>query len=335
MCEPVIRLAVIGVAHQHAAYVFDELGHQPAVQLVAVADPDRQLAAHYAERFDVPSYGDGTALLADHEVDVVATAAVFGDRGRVIVNALQAGAHVLADKPLCIHDDELDEIERWASQTGRVVSVMFEKRHYPVTQALHRLITEGTLGELALFASTGPHTLNQPARPPWFFERHTYGGILCDLAVHDVDLVLWLAGLTQGTVTGFSANGSVPEHPGFADHGVLALQSGSVLATIDVHYLTPAAAARHGDYRMRVVGTQGNAEVGFTTDELVVTTNRRAPWHPSLLPRRRPAEDFFTSLAAGQNPEVATAASVAATRVALAAQRSADGGGQPVDWCCQ
>src|SRR5690606_26439043 len=127
-------------------------------------------------------------LLTDHEVDVALVAGVYTRRADAVVAALGAGAHVLADKPLCTSLDQLAAAERAAADSGRHVSVVLEKRFYPATLALRRLLADGVLGEPALVASTGPHKLRQRSRPAWFLQRGGYGGIAADLPVHDIDL---------------------------------------------------------------------------------------------------------------------------------------------------
>ncbi|AYY14003.1 gfo/Idh/MocA family oxidoreductase [Actinobacteria bacterium YIM 96077] len=327
-----IRLAVAGMAHQHVLYIFDELAHQPGVELVAVAEPDPALLARYEDRCGgVPAYGDHREMLSAHDPDIVAVAGVYTHRADVVADALRAGAHVIADKPLCTSLEQLERIEQAARETGGVVSVLFEKRGYPVTLAARRLLATGTLGELTLVASTGPHVLRHRERPPWFFSG-AYGGVLGDLAVHDVDMVLAITGARDGYVVGSTGNRAHPQYPEFHDHGAMLLVAGPVTATIDAHWLAPEAAAGSGRYVMRLVGTGGTAEMRWTDGELEVATHERDTWLEPLPTGARPAEDVVTALAAGRPPEVGTAESLAATRLALLAQRSADRGGVVEPW---
>ena len=323
-----LRLAVIGAAHSHVRYALDEVPLRADLALVAGADPDPATAGRYAGEFGVPAYDDHRRLLDELRPDVVMIAGIYSDRAEAIVDSLRAGAHVLADKPLCTTLAELDAIETAQRETGRIVSLLLEKRNYPETLAARALLDDGSLGELVQVASTGPHKLNRPTRPDWFLTRKGYGGILGDLAVHDIDLVLLLSGATEGTVVGL-ADRTDPE---FALHGSLLLRSGAVDATIEVNWLTPAASPYHGDYRMRLTGTEGTAELFWAQNKLIAATTDRSPWEVELPPRRRPAADAFDALTVGREPETTTAAGFAATRVALLAQESADAGGVVVPW---
>jgi predicted dehydrogenase len=304
-----LRLAVLGAAHSHVRYALDEADLRDDVELVGVSDSDHR------------------RLLEEQHPDVVMVADVYADRGAAIVDALAAGAHVLADKPLCTDLGQLDAIEKAARASGRTVSLLLEKRHYPETLAARALLDAGELGELVQVASTGPHKLNRSSRPEWFLRRETYGGILGDLAVHDVDLVLLLSGATGGTVAGATERSGE-----FDRYGSLLLRAGAVTATIEVNWLTPAASPWHGDYRMRLTGTRGTAELFWAQGRLVVTTDDAPPHQVELPPGRRPAEEALDAFVAGREPEAGTAASLLATRVALLAQESADGDGAVATW---
>ncbi|SKC72817.1 Gfo/Idh/MocA family protein [Krasilnikoviella flava] len=325
-----IRVAVAGMAHPHTAYALDELEHGP-FQLVGTSDPDPAARERWTPP-GVRAYADHRELLAATEPDVVAAFGVYGGRAAVVVDALRAGAHVISDKPLCTTLDDVVAIEEEVERTGRWVSVVLEKRWHPVTLAARRLLAAGALGDLALVAATGPHKLLPDTRPSWFFTRDGYGDLLGDLPVHDVDLVLALSGAASGTVSGLAPRRPLPEHPEWSDSGALLLAAGEVTATVEAHWVWPAASDVHGRYRMRLTGTLGTAELDWARDRLHVVTHDRASWDEPLGPGLRPTQDAFAAVAAGREPEVTTAASVRASRVALLAARSARHGGRVEAW---
>jgi predicted dehydrogenase len=326
-----MRLAIAGLAHGHVQAIFDEIERWDDLQLVAIADPDPALVERYNAPYGVPAYGDHREMLADHRPDLVGVAAVYNQRATIVADALRAGAHVLVDKPLCTTLEELDDIEAALAGATGVVSVLFEKRFYGSTLAVRQLVANGELGEIVQIAATGPHKLNRPTRPEWFFHRETYGGVLGDLAVHDVDLTLLFSEATSGWVSGTTADG-VPDRTGFSDHGTAFLRAGGVVASLEVNWLTPAASPYHGDYRMRLTGTLGTAELFFARGVVEVVTDKRPPWTIEVPENGRVAGETIGSLLRGEPPEVDTAASLAATRVALLAQRSADNDGEVTSW---
>lgn len=326
-----IRLAVAGAAHGHVRYALDEADRRAGIELVALSEPHRDDRERWTPP-GVPSYADHAEMLQAHTPDVVAACGVYGERADVVVEALHAGAHVIADKPLCTELEDLGRIAAAAATTGRHVSLMLEKRWYPGTLAARRLVEDGVLGTLALISSTGPHQLRRRTRPPWFFRRDSYGDLLGDLPVHDVDLVLALTGATGGTVTGVAPRRPFADAPEFCDSGALVMTAGEVTATIEAHWLWPDASTVTAPYRMRLTGTEGVADIDWWTGEVSVRTDTPDAWRPSTPAGLRPAEQALTALAAGTAPEVATAESLAASRVALLAARSAHSGSRPLNW---
>lgn len=333
-----MKVAILGAAHQHVEYALSEVRHREELELVSAGEPDAALRERFLGDLSgegIPLYDTADELLAAHDVDVALIAGIYSERAAQAVAALEAGAHVLADKPLCTSLEQLERIRAAAETAQRHVSIVFEKRFYPATLALRRLLRDGALASTAMVASTGPHKLNQAARPEWFLNPVTYGGIAGDLPIHDIDLVLDLvaeqAGATplEGTVSALVGNARATEHPGFDDHVSLLLQAGDVPATIEANWLGPEAADVHGHYRMRVTGALGTAEVDWAYHRLTATTHDRPTWEEPLGPAQRPAQYFFDALLGGREPAVTTAASLQATEVALKAQISARDGGAP------
>jgi predicted dehydrogenase len=315
------RIAIAGAAHSHVAYATAEVDRLDEVTLVAVADPSRETAERWASPYGAKVFTDHQQMLREVEPDVVMVAGIYGDRGQVVVDALSAGSHVIADKPLCTTLAELDVITEAARRTGRHVTVLFEKRYYPVTLAAREIADQ--LGTIHGVTSSGPHKLNRPSRPDWFFERERYGGLLNDLAVHDIDAALLFTGLTSGTVSGATVDGL---------YGVATLSGPGALITAGVDWMNPAGSPVHGDYRMKLIGTSGTAELLWARHRLVLTTQDAAPYDVPLPAGYRPAELPLQALAAGNEPDITTERSILATRLALLAQQSAEHGGVPIDW---
>lgn len=327
-----IRIAIIGAAHPHVEYVLDELRRDERrdFTLVGVYDPDPVIAEQYARSHGVPAFADSEGLLAE-EIDIAVIAGIYGARGDHVISALRAGAHVLADKPLCTSLDELDAIEIAAREEGRSVNLLLEKRGYPETIAALSVVRSGELGDIHGITSSGPHKLNVDTRPEWFFDRCQYGGILADLAVHDLDAALMFVSLDAGAVRGVTA-GSLENAADFELFGVASVSAPNLVITSEVSWLTPQASDIHGDYRLRIVGTRGTAEVFWARGRVDVTTSERQSRNLELPRGFRPAEQALDAFAVGDVPQIGTRESVSATRLALLAQRSADQQGALQVW---
>jgi predicted dehydrogenase len=324
-----IRFSIAGLKHPHVEYLIEEVARRSGdVQLIAIADSDSVLRERFSRRLGVTAaYFDYREMLARERLDAVGVVAVYGERAEIIRYCLAAGVHVISDKPLCTRLADLTAIEAEWRKSGCILSVMLEKRFYPPTLAMREILADNGLGELALAWCSGPHQLRRPTRPAWMFQRKSYGGILNDLAVHDVDLLLWLTGARSGHVQGFTGNKGNKDLSEFEDHGQLCLRTDDgLLAAIEVHWLGPEAAPYHGDYRMVLTGTEGTAELRWTHDELVVSTHRVPPRKVDLPRIQYPASDFFAAILAGKEQEILAEEIFIATKVVLLAQATANSG---------
>jgi predicted dehydrogenase len=323
-----LRMAVAGLRHPHVETMLAEADRKE-VDLVAISDTDQDVRAERAAALGVPGHPDHRALLG-LAPDVLAVAAVNCDRAQIIVDALAAGCHVLADKPMCTTLADLDAIDRAARRSSGSLTLLLEKRWYPETQACIAVVEQGELGDVVAIEASGPHRLRPSTRPAWMFDPLRYGGLLNDLAVHDLDLAR-LFGRYTGTVSAGTITAVVrtsrSDPPGFADHGaaLVAFDGGPVMQA-SVDWLSPESAPYHGDYRMRLTGTRGTADLRWRERRLTVATDDRPPRELALGPPPRAAAAVFDALLAGDPLEPDLDDSIEATRLALLAQHAADTG---------
>ena len=323
-----IRFGLAGLQHPHLEYLLKEIAGRPDdVRIVALAEDDPAIRESFAGRLGVKAYADYREMLAIEELDAVGVISINGVRGRVVANCLDAGLHTIADKPLCTTLADLDLVESAWRRSGKMLSMLLDKRFYAPTMAARELLATGELGELVLAWASGPHRLRRSTRPDWMFRKETYGGILNDLCIHDVDLLLWLSGAKSGSVQGFAGNRAHPDLPEFQDYGQIHLRTESgLLATSEAHWLSPEAAPYHGDYRMVLTGTEGTAELRWAFDELLVATNTQPPELRKLPDAGSVAGDFFDAILTGGEPVVRAEELLTATKVALLAQSTVNSG---------
>jgi predicted dehydrogenase len=327
-----IDIAIIGAAHPHVEYVLSEIANRTDVRVVAVADRDAARRAELERRTMAPGYADPSALLNAHQVQAAAVFTEFGLRAPIVVELLRRGIFAIADKPMAVTMEQLGLIEE--ALAGRdLLTLLLEKRFYPVTLALRSIIDSGELGDVVSITATGPHKLIPSRRPAWMFEPSTYGGILADLTVHDIDLALWLTGYTSGTVSGWVSPIPAAGTTNFPALGraILACDDGPQCA-IEVDWIQPEASPRHGDYAMRISGTKGRADVLFAENRLLVETETRSRREVDLPPGASPAGFAFDHLVRGETLQIPTMDALRATRIAILAQESAANGGQPMRW---
>ncbi len=120
-------------------------------QLLAVASRSQESADAYARNWKIPrTHGSYEALLADPEIDVIYNPLPNHLHAEWTIKAVEAGKHVLCEKPLALSVDEVDAIAAAAQKYGRVVAEAFMYRHHPQTLKVQELVKSGSLGTLKL-----------------------------------------------------------------------------------------------------------------------------------------------------------------------------------------
>ena len=154
---------------------------------VVTRAPVRQAAAQ-ADWPGVPVYDSLTEMLAEGRVDAVTITTPPASRQQLVLQALDAGVHVVADKPFAPTAADARELERAARAAGRLLNVFHNRRWDADLRTLARVIADGELGQVwrvhSRFDADDPDTL----------ERGPSGGLLRDLGSHLVDQMLWLLG---------------------------------------------------------------------------------------------------------------------------------------------
>jgi len=218
----------------------------------------------FEKRFpDVPRVADRKQLLEDESIDLILISAIPADRASLAIEAMEHGKDVMVDKPGCTTAEQLMAIKECVERTGRIWSIDFSERFEvaSVTRAA-QLVAEGAIGKVVQTVGLGPHRLNKATRPSWFFQRERYGGILCDIASHQIDQFLYFTGSTDATVTLASVgNYANPETAELQDFGEIALNSGTAHGYIRVDWYTPDALPTWGDGRLTILGTEGTIEL--------------------------------------------------------------------------
>jgi xylose dehydrogenase (NAD/NADP) len=132
----------------------------PKVELVAVASRMEARAEEYAKTWEIErAYGSYEALLADPEIEAVYISLPNTMHCEWSIKALEAGKHVLCEKPLSRHTAEVEAAFDAAERTGRLMSEAFMYRHNPQTKRVKELVDEGAIGELRLVRSAFGYSL--------------------------------------------------------------------------------------------------------------------------------------------------------------------------------
>jgi predicted dehydrogenase len=130
------------------------------VELVAVASREQSRADAYAREWEIPrAYGSYEALLADAEIEAVYISLPNTLHCEWSIKAMEAGKHVLCEKPLSRDPDEVSAAFDASDRTGMLMSEAFMWRHNPQTKKLKELVEGGAIGELRLVRSVFSYSL--------------------------------------------------------------------------------------------------------------------------------------------------------------------------------
>lgn len=189
-----IRLGIVGTGAISQVVHVPILTERADVNVMALADADPHKAKTLAERFGVPRVMEWEALVEDPELDAVVLTTPNHLHEGMGVRALEAGKHVMLERPLASTSEGAKHIVEVAERTGRILMLGMPHRFRPEVSALRNLVAEGELGQLY---SVRGSWMTRPAtvtRPTWRQRRDTGGGALIDLGVPALDLCLWLTG---------------------------------------------------------------------------------------------------------------------------------------------
>ena len=256
--------AVTGLDHGH---IFGQTNGllEAGGTLRYVYDSDPKRAAAFVEKYPQAKAVDALErILDDPEIRLVAAAAVPCDRGPLGVRVMEAGKDYFTDKTPFTSLEQLETARESAARTGRKYMVYFSERlHVECAVFAGELIAQGAIGRVVQVLGLGPHRLNAPSRPAWFFERAKYGGILCDIGSHQIEQFLFYAGAKDATVTEAAvANHANPDYPELEDYGHANLIADNGATNhFRVDWYTPDGLRTWGDGRTFILGTKGYIEL--------------------------------------------------------------------------
>jgi predicted dehydrogenase len=261
--KPTIRFSAIGLNHGHIYGQVDAL-LQAGAEFVSFYAREPDLVAQFAKVYPQAQVArSAKGILEDKAIHLVASAAIPCDRAPLGIAVMQHGKDFMSDKPGFTTLAQLDETRQVQAQTGRIYSIYFSERlGNRATVKAGELVDSGAIGEVVQTVGLGPHRIGLYDRPDWFFRWEQYGGILTDIASHQVDQFLFFTGSTQAEVVSAQvANYKYPEHPELEDFGEMILLGDRGTGYIRVDWFTPDGLPTWGDGRLFILGTEGYIEL--------------------------------------------------------------------------
>lgn len=253
----------IGLEHRHIYGMTENIAKAGVTCIGYWTQGDPEALPGYVRRFPTIPRLERLEDALNAGADLALIAAIPSERAGLSIQAMEHGMDVMSDKPGCTSLSQLDQIRVAVSDTGRIWSVNFSERfETPVSTRASELVASGAIGKVVQTIGLGPHRLNRATRPGWFFQRQRYGGILTDIASHQIDQFLHYTGSKTAEITNaFVTNYANPADPELQDFGEINLRSPDATGYIRVDWFTPGALPNWGDGRLTILGTQGYIEL--------------------------------------------------------------------------
>jgi predicted dehydrogenase len=267
-----IRFAVIGLDHAHI-FSMTAAVKRGGGELVSMFATDPRQLENFRKQFGAVKLASGEdEILNDKSIQLILSASIPDLRAPLAVRAMKAGKDVLVDKPGITTLAQLAAVRKAVKETKRKFAVMYSER-LEVRAAVHAgdLVKQGAIGKVIQTINLGPHRMNIPSRPEWFFDKARYGGILTDIGSHQADQFLFYTNSTSAKVVA-SQTGNLlyPQYPKFEDFGDMLVTGNGGTGYIRVDWYTPDGLPTWGDGRLFILGTEGYIElrkyVDVTTD---------------------------------------------------------------------
>jgi predicted dehydrogenase len=263
MAEQPIRFAAIGLNHNH---IYGQASMLLAAggELVSYYAPEPDLAAEFGAKYPQARLaGSAREILEDETIRLIITAAITGERAGIALDAMRHGKDVLSDKAGAITLEQVAALEKAVQKTGRIWSVYFSE-HFstPSTVYAGELVAAGAIGRVVQTTGFGPHRAQVGTRPPWFFKREQYGGILTDIASHQMEQFLFFTSSTEVEIVSSQVgNFRYPQYPELEDYGDVTVRGNGGIGIIRVDWYTPDGLPTWGDGRLFILGTEGYIEL--------------------------------------------------------------------------
>ncbi|OGV96673.1 dehydrogenase [Microgenomates group bacterium RBG_16_45_19] len=192
-----IGVGLAGAGFIGAAYV--ESLRRSGIQVLGLAENTREKAHQKAVELGIPrSYASLDDMLGDPDIDVVHLATPNHLHYSQVMAALQAGKHVICEKPLAMNTDESAEMVKLAAERGLVNVVDYNIRMYPLVQQARSMVQNGEIGELFILqGSYMQDWLLLPTDWNWRLESELGGTLraVSDIGSHWLDLITFITGL--------------------------------------------------------------------------------------------------------------------------------------------
>lgn len=254
-----IRFAIIGFGHigrRHATHILSN----EHTELIAVCDIDDTVQAHLPDA-TIKFYNDHRDLLAHEDIDVVCVCTPNYLHCRHTVDALNAGKHVVAEKPMALSLAECDEMIAASQRNDKIIFAVKQNRYNPPVQAVKKLVADGKLGRIYFIQVNcfWNRSDNYYAQSSWRGSKTKDGGCLFTQFSHFVDILYYLNGKVK-EVKGSACNYAHTHNTEFEDTGSFVMEAVNG-AMINFNFTT-CSYDRNMEGSITIIAEHGTVKIG-------------------------------------------------------------------------
>ncbi len=250
MADKILIWGLLSTAHINRALI-PPLRASKRNQLIAVGSRTQDTAEKYARAWNIArAYGSYEALLADPEIDVIYNSLPNHLHAEWTIKAVEAGKHVLCEKPLALTVEEVDAMQAAARKHGRVVAEAFMYRHHAQTLKVQELVKGGSVGDLRLIRGCYTYMLSREGDVRLDFEMG--GGSIWDVGCYPISYARTVVGGNPVEVFGWQVTGPTGIDQTFI--GQMRFEN-DVYAQFDSSFVTPFRAF------MEITGNEGTLSI--------------------------------------------------------------------------
>jgi UDP-N-acetylglucosamine 3-dehydrogenase len=281
-----VNVGVIGCGFwgKNHVRVFNEIDD---CNILAVADIDGQQSRLLGEQYRLDWHVDPMQIIENPSIDFISICTPTSTHASLALDAIKAGKHVLAEKPMTSTSEEAKQVIAAARKAGVYVMVGFIERFNPAVRFTEKLILENKIGTPVLASA------KRVSRWPI---RIGDVGVVKDLAIHDIDLICHLF-QNQVDQVYASVGNLMHKHEDYAN--IMIQFQGGKSAFIEVNWLTPRKIRR-----LIVTGTEGIIQVEYITQQVVLENQEMmlTPFFQTAEPLKIELEYFVNSIANNEPP---------------------------------
>lgn len=190
-----LRVGIVGTGGIAQAAHLPSFKKLENVEVTAICDINEKKLAYAAKKFEIPHAFTKAEDLLEQDIDIAVICTPNAFHAEYSIKAMEAGKHVLCEKPVCITSADAEKVLKTAGRTGKKFMVAFPRRFSGEAKVLKPMIENGGFGEIYYMKAACLRRRGIPGLGTWFTDKELAGGgPMMDIGVHVLDLVIYLAG---------------------------------------------------------------------------------------------------------------------------------------------